>query len=384
MADMNNTPGSGKSSRPARRSVSSAQNIYDRVQEISFDSVKGQASRFVTGVKHFQFGAKAQLAFLEDLYVLVADGIPPNRAIDMVSEVTTGISKDVAVSIAKKISEGQPLADGMREWFAPNVIEIIRVGEEGGALAQTMKSAINTLGQSSSSVGVLIGAVAYPLLVIIMACAIILYLNGSVFVQFKAIKPVAQWPEAGRTLLSVAGLIQSWWWAVLVGIFASVIIIRKIMTSYTGELRPYLDKVFPFTLYRQFAAARFMETLGLLVSNGVVFKNALKVMQHQANPYLGSHLMMMEHLLGMGRGNIADVLSSGLISEKDILRLRVMAEVKGFEHGLVRMGVHGSEQTAKTLKAISKLFGGVLLLVGAILIIVIVRGIFLTGMSMGA
>jgi type II secretory pathway component PulF len=127
-----------------------------------------------------------------------------------------------------------------------------------------------------------------------------------------------------------------------------------------------------------------METLGLLVANGVVFKSALKVMQFQANPYVASHLVMMEHLLSMGRGNVADVLSTGLIAQKDVLRLRVMAEVKGFEHGLVRMGLHGSAESTKTLKTIGKLFGGLLLGVGAVLIIIIIRGIFLTGMSMGS
>jgi hypothetical protein len=106
-------------------------------------------------------------------------------------------------------------------------------------------------------------------------------------------------------------------------------------------------------------------------------------MQHQANPYVGSHLVMMEHLLAMGKGNIADVLSTGLVSDNDILRLRVMAEVKGFEHGLIRMGVHGQEQNLKILKFISKIAGGILLLIGAILIIIVVQGIYLTGMAMG-
>jgi type II secretory pathway component PulF len=120
-----------------------------------------------------------------------------------------------------------------------------------------------------------------------------------------------------------------------------------------------------------------------LVSNGIVFKNAIKVMQYQASPYLSSHLVMMEHLLSMGKGNIADVLSTGLISEKDLLRLRVMAEVKGFEHGLVRMGIRGSEENAKTLQFISRIIGSILLIIGAILILMIVRGIYLTAMSMG-
>jgi type II secretory pathway component PulF len=339
--------------------------------------------KFVTSFKHMQFGAKPQLAFLEDLYVLVNDGIPPNRAIEMMTQVTIGISKDVAHSLSKKISEGQALAEGMREWFAPNVVEIIRVGEEGGALAETMKSAIGTLSQSSSTWGAFIGAVSYPLLVIIMACVIITYLSGSVFEQFKSIKPIEEWPSAGTQFLAVSDIIRNWWWVVIVAMIVAVIVLRRVMDNYTGELRPVLDRIPPFSLYRKFASARLMQTLGLLVANGVVFRSAIKVMQYQANPYVRSHLVMMEHLLSVGKGNVADVLSTGLIAHQDVLRLRVMAEVKGFEHGLIRMGIHGSEQTTKSLKTIGKLVGGILLGVGAVLIIVIIRGIFLTGMAMG-
>ncbi len=344
------------------------------------DTVNNLMKRF----QKIQFGTKSQLAFLEDFSLLVNDGIPPNRAIDMMTQVATGLTKSVAASIAQKIAEGQPLAEGMREWFSPNVIEIIRVGEEGGALAETIKSAINTMSQRSGTMSAFIGAIAYPLLVIIMACAIIIYLNTSVFVQFKAIKSIDQWPQAGRDLVDIANIIQNWWWAVILAVVVVIVVIRRTMDNYVGDLRPMLDKVPPFSLYRQITAARMLETLGLLVSNGVVFKNAIKVMQYQANPYLGSHLVMMEHLLSMGKGNVADVLSTGLVNEQDVLRLRIMAEVKGFEHGLVRMGLHGAEQTTKTLHTIGKIFGGMLLAVGGVLIIVIIRGIFLTGMSMGS
>lgn len=352
--------------------------------DIDLDSARSLTSNLLGRIKRFQFGNKAQLAFLEDLYLLINDGIPANRAVEMMAQVTTGLTRDVALSIAQKVSEGRPLADGMRDWFAINVIEIIRVGEEGGALAETLKSAINTLGQRGSSMGALIGAVSYPLMVIVLSCAVIVYLDNSVFDQFKSIKPVDQWPDAGRQLLDIANLIEGWWWLVIVIIVSVIIFMRRVMGNYTGELRPLLDKFPPFNLYRRFASARLMETLGLLVANGVVFKSAIKVMQYQANPYMTSHLVMMEHLLGMGKGNVADVLSTGLIDDADVLRLRVMAEVKGFEHGLIRMGVRGSEQTTKTLKIIAKIIGGVLLAVGAGLIIIIIRGIYLTGMAMGS
>ncbi len=346
-------------------------------------SISTIGEKILLQFKRMQFGSKAQLAFLEDLYLLVNDGIPANRAIEMMAQATTGITREVALSIAQKISEGQPLAEGMRDWFAVNIVEIIRVGEEGGALTETLKSAIKTLGQQSGAVGAVLSAVTYPLLVIIMACAIIIYLNNGVFQEFQNIKPIDQWPQAGRDLVNIASIIQSWWWLVLVIMIAIALTLRRLMANYVGELRPLLDKLPPFNLYRRFAAARLMETLGLLVANGVVFKNAIKVMQYQANPYIAMHLVTMEHLMAIGKGNIADVLSTGLIDEKNILRLRVMAEVKGFEHGLVRMGVLGGEQSLATLKLVSKILGGVLLLVGAILIIVIIKGIYLTGMAMG-
>src|SRR6185312_15885317 len=247
--------------------------------------------------------------------------IPANRAIEMMAQATTGITREVALSIAQKISEGQPLAEGMRDWFKINIVEIIRVGEEGGALVETLRSAIKTLGQQSGAVGAVLSAISYPLIVIIMACSIIVYLSNGVFVQFAGIKPITEWPQAGRDFMNIATIIQDWWWLVILSIIGIGFLLRRLMFNYVGELRPLLDKIPPFNLYRRFVAARLMETMGLLVANGVVFKSAIKVMQYQSNPYIASHLVMMEHLLAMGKGNIADVLTTGLIDDKSILRL---------------------------------------------------------------
>lgn len=352
--------------------------------DLSYDELSNLPSRIGLMIRHLQFGNKQQLAFLEDLYLLINDGIPANRAVDMMAQVTEGITREVALSISEKIGQGQPLADGMREWFSVNVVEIVRVGEAGGALAQTMKSAINMLSQRGVATGAFVGALAYPLMVITIACFVILYLNSSVFTQFATIKPMEQWPESGKRLVSIAHFIKNWWWIVIVGIIAILVFMRRFMSTYVGELRPILDRFPPFSLYRRLVASRLLETLGLLVANGVVFKSAIKVMQYQANPYLHYHLVTMEHLLSMGKTNIADVLATGLIDESDLMRLRVMAEVKGFEHGLIRMGLRGTEKATVTLKFISRIAGGTLLAIGGLLIIIIVNGIYMTGMAMGS
>lgn len=351
--------------------------------DLTTEELKKSADKITDFFKHLQFGNKKQLAFLEDLYLLINDGIPANRAVEMMSQVTTGLTREVAMSLLRKIGQGQALAEGMREWFSPNVVEIVRVGESGGALAQTLKSAINMLSQQGVAIGSFIAALAYPLVVIAMACTVIIYLKNSVFVQFQYIKPVDQWPAAGQRLIWIANVVQYWWWIVILGILGLFIALRWLMLNYVGELRPYLDKIPPFSFYKQLAAARLLETLGLLVANGVVFKSAIRVMQYQANPYMLSHLVTMEHLLSLGKTNIADVLDTGLVEQQDLMRLRVMAEVKGFEHGLIRMGVRGTEQATATMKFISRILGGMFLAIGALLVIAIVQGIYLTGMSMG-
>jgi type II secretory pathway component PulF len=333
-------------------------------------------------IKHKLFGTKKQLAFLEDMYLLVNDGIPPNRAIEMMAQVTTGINKDVALSLADKISQGQPLADGMKEWFKPAVVEIIRVGETGGALAQTMKSAISALSQQGVAGSAMVSALLYPLIVLLMGCGMSIYLDGEVLEQFRAIKPESEWPEAGQRLSAVASFIRVWWWTVPIGLVAIIVGLRIAMRNYVGEFRPMLDKVPPFSFYKKMAAARLLETLGLLVANGVVFKSAIKVMQQSADPYMALHLLQMEALLSKGKSNIADVLDTGLIDSQNLMRLRVMAEVKGFEHGLIRMGIRGTEEATATMKLISKALGGILLFFGGFLIITIVQGMFMTGMSM--
>jgi type II secretory pathway component PulF len=276
------------------------------------------------------------------------------------------------------------LAEGMREWFAFNVVEIVRIGEEGGALGETIKSAINMMSSRSSTMGALVGAIAYPATVCLIACLVIIYLNNSVFTQFLTIKPMDAWPDAGKRLVHVAHFLESWWWTVLIAVIGLAIAIQVVMKNYVGVLRPTLDKFFPFSMYRQFVAAHVLETLGLLVANGVVFKSALGIMQHKVTPYLALHLSQMERLMGKGKGNIADVLDTGLIDANDLMRLRILAEVKGFEHGLIRLGVRGSEQGLQTLKTIAKILAGILMIVGTCLIMIAINGVYQTGMSMGS
>jgi toxin co-regulated pilus biosynthesis protein E len=218
--------------------------------------------------------------------------------------------------------------------------------------------------------------------VIVAACLVLVYLNQSVFPQFAAIKPIAAWPTNGQQLVALANFLQSWWFIVIALIAGTFIGFAYVLKNVVGDLRRSFDQIIPFTIYRQLAAARFMETLGLLISNGVVFKQALKILQQQASPYLMWHLIMMELRLGRGRGNIAEVLDTGLISDDDIVRLKAIADAKGFEHALIRLGKAAGVKGIQTVRKVGRILGGLFLMIAAGFAGFMIMGLYSVGSSL--
>ncbi len=328
------------------------------------------------------FTTSEQQAFLEDLATLVDDGVPANRAIEVLGRVEKGPKRTVADYITSKISQGRPIAEGMQGWFAPAVVELVRAGEQGGTLAQNIHMAAESMGSRSETFSSLASSLTYPIVVIIAACAVLIYLNGSVFPQFAAIKPVEQWPSNGQQLIKMAIFLQNWWFMVIVAIVVAFVGFSIVLKNSVGDLRRSLDSLPPFNIYRQLTAAQFMETLGLLIANGVVFKQALKIVEQQASPYLLWHLVMMELRLGRGRGNIAEVLDTGLISDADIVRLKAIADAKGFEHALVRLGKAAAQRGTETVRKIGRILGSFLLVVAAGFAGFMIMGLYSVGSSL--
>ncbi len=333
--------------------------------------------------KSFQFNRKHQQAFLEDLAALIEDGVPASQAIDLIIGVTTGITKRVAEDIAVSISKGQSLADGMKQWFSQTIVEVIRVGEANGALSQSLRSAANSFTSYSSALNSLLTSITYPISVIILALGITVFVKNSVLEGFLRIKPaLEQWPAPGRYLYHMGAIVQSGWWLILLTVLLLIIIVNNILKNVTGETRRWVDEAPMLSLYRSSLAARFMETLGLLLTNGVMLRQALSTMQYDASPYLSWHLLQMEYRLSGGQENIADVLHTHLLNSTDLMRLRVVAISKGFAPALISLGRQARERTAKRIERIGKLLGALFLAIGAIIAMTIVFGIYTVGSSL--
>ncbi len=329
--------------------------------------------------QRMQFGMNQQRAFLEDLSSLTKDGVPASQAVDTIAKISSGVVQEVAQRVMRALAQGKQLADGMHGWFSRPIIEIIRAGEDSGTLDKTIQSALESLTQKSSSLGSLLSSLVYPLTVFIAALGMTVFVKNSVLVNFIEIKPLAEWPATGQTMYAFANFVQYWWWFVVVVLVVGCFAYAKLLQHMTGDVRRTMDKIPPVSLYRDGIAAQFMETLGMLIENGVSLKQALSILHRDASAYLTWHLLMMEFRLGGGKENIADVLDTQLIKESDLVRLRVVARGKGFEHALISLGRQASQRNTRVVDMIGKVLGGIVLAAGAGIAAMMVFGIYTVG-----
>lgn len=330
--------------------------------------------------QHLQFGRAKQLAFLEDLRLLLDDGVPLNKAIDTVAQTAEGAEKLVALHLGQGLARGQQLADGMQAWFKPAVVELVRAGESSGALQKTLASAQTTLIEQNQALSAFLHATLYPLLVIFISCFVIIFITDSVLADFANMKPVVSWPEPGQILMALGSGIQTWWLLLLSLLVALSLGLWVFLQKSTGVLRRQIDALPILSLYRRSLAARFMETLGLLMNNGIALKKALVIMQNQAQPYFAWHLLMMEYRLSGGVDNVADVLDTDLLERRDLMRLRVVSQGnKGFAKALISLGKQASQRNAKAITLTGKIVGTTLLVAAAAIAALIIYAIYSVG-----
>lgn len=313
------------------------------------------------------FTPAKQQAFLEDIAALIDDGVSAHQAVEMMAKISTGITTQVIDDVLVALAEGKQFAEGLADWFAPHIAEMIRAGETAGSLTRSMRAAADSLNQKNKALMSLFNSLTYPVLVLLLGCAVIVFFNHYIFKDFSTMLPVSRWPLHAQLLVATGYQIENWWWLWLGLLLILVSLLATLLRSYNGEFRSALDRIPLLSIYRELIAARLMQTLALLISNGLVLKQALAVLKDHSSPYLSSHILSMEFRLGAGTESIGDVLNTGLINRSDILRLRLVVQNKSFEAALLRLGQQASRNCINRIIRAGRIAAGLCLMVGAAL-----------------
>jgi general secretion pathway protein F len=293
---------------------------------------------FAGFLKRGPFNGDQLAQFTHQLATLLGAGQPLDRALGILMDLPEGEhAKKLIERVRDRVRGGTPLSQGLDEEhgvFPKLYIALVRAGEVGGSLEDTLRRLADYLERSQQLRGSIINALIYPAFLMVGVLGSLLLLLTYVVPQFVPIFQDMQVPIPWITqaVLALGTTLQDWWWLILVLVVVGVLVWRSRMRDPALRLAWHerllkLRLVGPLVL--KVETARLSRTLGTLVKNGVPLLSALGIArQVTSNRALDESLVQATEMVKGGNG-----LSLALSQSQRFPRLAIQMVQVGEEAG---------------------------------------------------
>ncbi len=224
--------------------------------------------------------------FTRELYTLLEASTPLNQALKALSEQAE--SKTVLRFISglhQNVNEGYGLAQALMrsDYSVPqDYIAIIQAGEESGHLTAVMSRLADNLEQRDHLNKKLKTALIYPILMIVVAVAIVFFLMVYVVPKVVTVFDNMQQelPPLTQGLLSASDFVQGYWWLMIGGVIGIWILLQILLRIQSTRFKIHAllmrtPGIKRFLIYS--ATSRWARTLGVLVDSGVAVRESMVI-----------------------------------------------------------------------------------------------------------
>lgn len=233
------------------------------------------------------------LTFTSELSALLGAGMPLDRSLNILSEITEGREmKEIIQSVMKSIREGSSFSDALQRHsriFPRIYVNMIRAGEAGGVLDVVLEKLNEFLESSKELKDHVVSAMIYPTILVVTGGLSIIVLLTYVLPKFSVIfaELGTSLPLPTQIVLAFSNTLKSYWWVVLSVIIGGWVIFKNYIKSAPNRYRWDSIKLKVFgDIIRKLETARFCRTLGTLLKSGVpllqALNNARDVISNQA------------------------------------------------------------------------------------------------------
>ena len=231
--------------------------------------------------------SRAQLALLtRQLATLLRAGLPLDEALGALAEQNDDArSRTLVIGLRSRVMEGSSLAGALAD--APDSFpEIYRAsiaaGEQSGRLDQVLARLADYSEAREALNQKVWAALAYPLLLAIVALAIVSGLLAYVVPQIVGVfvQMHQTLPWATRALIALSDFVKGWGWLVLIGVVIAAIGVRLALRTQPVRFawhRLLLRLPLAGRLARAANTARCTRTLALLTASAVPLLDALQI-----------------------------------------------------------------------------------------------------------
>lgn len=313
--------------------------------------------------------------FTRQLATLSASGVPIAKGLSVLEEQMPDLrSKAILVSVRESVQGGNTFANALGKHpnvFPPIMTNMVRVGEQGGALDAVLSELSDLFDAEESLKGEVRAAVAYPLLVlaggIVSAAVLIVFFIPRLQVLFEGAGQ--NLPIPTRILLWFSELVTEHGALLACAGCAAILAIQ--VARKNEAIRQRLDRYLLATPWiggflSSLAIARLARLMGTLIRGGVSIVEALAIIE----PVLGNRVFanaVHDLAIRIRTGeSLAALMKSNPIFPPLCVQMVAVGEESGhLDQMLLRIADAFERETTATAKVMTSLLAPALILVVA-------------------
>lgn len=332
------------------------------------------------------------LNFSYQLGVLLEAGFPLDRSLSILAELTEKKDmKEIIKELLSNVRGGKSFSDALSKFpavFPAFYVNMIRAGETGGFLEDTISRLTSYLENSQAIKNDVRSALIYPALLAVVGGAAVIVLLMFVIPKFtKIFSDIGQsLPLPTQMLLFVSNTIRDYWWLIAIVLCGGALYIRHYLKTPAG--RQYWDDLkfkLPLfgKLYREVSVSRFARTFGTLLQSGVPILNALNSVEGVlSSDKITSVISSVKSAVKKGKKISTTLKESSIFPPIAVHMITVGEETGKLDEMLFKIADRFDFEARTTIKRALSLLEPALILFMGLIVIFIVLSIIMAILSL--
>lgn len=249
--------------------------------------VKAKAVRGgLLGKVSSRISAKDRIIFTRQLATMINAGLPLTQSLRTVQEQSSSKAlRTVVGNVISSVEGGTSFAESLEkhpEVFSAVYVALVSAGEASGTLDKALDRIALQQEKDADIISKVRGALVYPLIVVAVIAAVVIFLLTTVVPQIKLIYQDfnKDLPFLTGILIGAADILINFWWLIILITGAAIFFLVRWSRTDGGEL--VVDK-FKLSvplfgdLFQKLYMARFCRTGETLMSSGVMMLETLRI-----------------------------------------------------------------------------------------------------------
>ena len=333
--------------------------------------------------------SKVLMIFTRQLATLIDAGLPLLRGLNVLAkQERDAVLKSTINKLADSVQGGSTFSEGLAQHprlFNDLYVNMVRAGEVGGVLEVVLTRLAEFQEKAQKIKNKVVAAMVYPIIVLLLALAIMSFLMIFIVPRFEAIfhdmlgdKPL---PAITLFVIGVSGFMQNHW-AILVGLLIGIIVAYKLIAR-TRRGRALLDRAKLHAplfgdLIRKTSISRFSRTLGTLVTSGVPILQALTITRETAgNMVIARAISQVHDSVKEGESIVQPLEASGAFPPMVISMIDVGEETGQLPEMLLKIAEVYDDEVDTSVAALTSLLEPIMIVMLALIVGTIVIALFM-------